>query len=193
MNYKLLNTNKDIEWLEIATHALLTSIPIVIKTDTQIGIISNDSNLIYQIKKRPSEKMLIKLVNDQFKIEDLSELQEEFIKEIWPGAVTIIHNGESYRRQASNNLNELIDNYGSWVYSSSANISSQLPPKDINEVIESFMHYDGNILFIDSEEKNNSQNLPSTIINIDNWNIIREGKDFDKVMDFINKHKENHE
>lgn len=108
-------------------------------TDTLIGIgapISEKNlNLIYEIKKRKKSKKIIIAISNISqlkKLEDLNDIHMNYINEYWPGATTLIINGNSYRMPNQKQLLELIENIGP-IYLTSANISNEANVLDIEE------------------------------------------------------------
>ncbi|MGL4950916.1 MAG: L-threonylcarbamoyladenylate synthase [Mycoplasma sp.] len=165
---------------------LKSGIIIVIKTDTQWGVICKDQLPIYELKKRDPNKKLIKFVTSNFEFNDLDEKQKEFIGSVWPGKTTIIHNGESYRKTTDEKLNFIIDSFNDNLYSSSANISGLNPINSIEEFQTTFNDYSGDILFV-VDSNSSSNTLPSTIVNIDNWEVIRKGINYNDIDSIIKK------
>jgi len=60
---------------------LLNQKAVIIPTDTVIGIISKNQNLIYEIKNRPKSKKIITFLADHSQLKDLDESQKQFINE----------------------------------------------------------------------------------------------------------------
>lgn len=145
----------------------------IISTDTVAGIVSLNKNLIYKIKKRSYSKKIIKFISDVNQITDANEIVKKIAKNFWPGKLTIVFNKESYRIPNDDFLIKLINRTGP-LYSSSANISGLVP---INNELEAFKYFHKNkndIIFIEGNYY--LKNKPSTIFDIDNNVIIREGE-----------------
>ncbi|MGL4951546.1 MAG: L-threonylcarbamoyladenylate synthase [Mycoplasma sp.] len=185
-----LNASKTSDFKEII-NKLASGIPAIIKTDTQWGIICAEQNPIYELKKRPLDKKLIQLVHKNFKFINLNQEQKLFLDEIWPGKVTIIHNSISYRRTGSNSLNEIVDSLSINLYSSSANLSNKEVITSFEDAKKIFELFDDEVLFISTNEDYENYEY-STIIDIDNWTIIREGSNLEIVKKLIKKNKDNY-
>ena len=143
----------------------------VVETDTVMGIISLNADLIYQIKRRPQHKRLISFVSDSYQIKSLTSDERRIIKPYWPGPLTIVKDSVSYRIPDHKQLLELIKLTGP-IFSSSANISNCDPVKDINEALEVFAQNEDRLIFVEGK---NLTNKPSTIVNLDERKILREG------------------
>ena len=142
----------------------------IIETDTVIGVISLSPSTIYQIKKRPKNKKLVTFVTNINQIDSLSINEKNFLKKFWPGGLTIIKNKISYRIPNHKKLLKIISHTGP-IYSSSANISGKSPIKNTQEAIHEFKHYK-NFIIVPGKQLSNK---PSTIIDLDTNQIIREG------------------
>lgn len=156
----------------------------VVKTDTIIGLISLNPSLIYKVKKRPWYKKLIKFVLDDTYVPNLFDIQQKFLKTFWPGQVTIIKNKISYRVPNDDFLLSLISMVGP-LYCSSANISDK---PVINDIYEANKYFDAkklffNMIIIDTNCK--PTGLESTVIDIDNWKIKRNGCRLEEIKKFI--------
>ncbi len=143
----------------------------VVETDTVMGVISLNSDLIYQVKLRPSEKKLVLFINDLNQIPGLSTKEINVLKHYVPGALTIIKNKVGYRIPNHENLLKLIALTGP-IYSSSANISGQNPCVDINDATKIFKNQVDKIIFVEGK---NLTNTPSTIIDLDQYKVLRNG------------------
>lgn len=143
---------------------------ILFPTDTVFGLICKKSLTIYKIKKRDKSKKLIKFINSIDKIKTLSPKEKSIINKYWPGGLTIIKNKTSYRCPKHNKLLSLLNNY-EFLYSSSANISGNSPITNFKEAIKEF-NDSPLILFADFSHKTTK---PSTIINLDNYTVVRNG------------------
>lgn len=162
---------------ELESKALIT------QTDTVCGILSIDENLLYEIKKRDSSKKVIKFISNKNLLGKLDDKQKDFLNQFWPGQVTIIKDKISYRMPNSKFLLKLLKEFD-YLYCSSANISNEKPIENLSEA---------NVVFKDSKEKifihNNlfqkTSKKPSTIIDIDEWKILREGNDLKGIKIFL--------
>lgn len=162
-----LNQNK-----QIAKLLKTKKFAAIVQTDTVMGLISLNPKLIYEIKQRPSNKKLIFFVNNIDQVKGLNQHEKNVISQYWPGGLTVIKNGISYRMPDNKNLLSLIKLTGP-LYSSSANISGNNPITDTTQAIKEFNKSLNNLLIIKGKTESN---IPSTIIDLDNFRIIREGK-----------------
>lgn len=163
---------------------LMNQKAVIIPTDTVIGIISKDVDLIYEIKNRSRNKKIIVFLPDANALTNLTSYQKKFINEFWPGQITIIKDGVSYRIPDDNYLLYLLNQVGP-LYSSSANISDQDTITDTNQANEEFDEkFFHKLVLVDGATKSNE---PSTIIDIDKWEIIRRGHKINEVESFIDK------
>ena len=157
---------------------------VVIETDTVMGVVSSLPEAIYEIKQRPAEKKLIYFIHDIDQVPNLTPSEKKVISKYWPGALTVIKGGVSYRVPNHKNLLKLIDITGP-LYSSSANISGQNPIKNSLEAEKVFSKYDNGLTIVKGK-KLGSQ--PSTVINLDTYTVVRQGKyDGKKIIDQISK------
>ena len=143
----------------------------IIETDTVMGIVALNAELIYQIKNRPKHKLLVVFISDINEIKGLTTKEKTILKKDVPGALTIIKNGIGYRIPDHEGALSLIKLTGP-IHSSSANISDCDPVNDINEAIKVFNKNKDKILFVEGK---NLSYTPSTIINLDNLQIVRDG------------------
>lgn len=156
----------------------------IINTDTIPGIISLEEKNIYLIKKRAKTKKIIKFIKDYTLIPYLTKTEKLFLERFWPGPVTIIKNNVSYRMPNDDFLLVLLSVFDSF-YCSSANISNEPVISNIdsaNKVFPKSLFYD---LILIKTENTNFSNKPSTIINIDNWKIIREGENIVEIKEYL--------
>lgn len=136
-----------------------------------MGVVSLNTELIYQVKNRPSNKKLVLFVTDLKQINDLTKKEIKVISQYVPGALTIIKNQIGYRIPNHETLLNLIKLTGP-LYSSSANISGQNPCVDINDAIQIFNQHQNQVLFVNGK---NLTNTPSTIIDLDRYVVLRDG------------------
>ncbi len=155
----------------IANYLKTNKFAAIVETDTVMGIISLNANLIYECKNRPREKQLILFISNLNEIHDLNEIEKRVLKEYWPGKLTIIKNKKSYRIPNHKQLLKLISLTGP-IYSSSANLSGAEPVNDINEAKKVFSEQSQKIIFVDGKKLSTN---PSTIIDLDNFKVIRNG------------------
>ncbi len=159
---------------------------VIIPTDTVMGILANNENIIYQIKNRPKNKKIIKFIFNLNDLGTLTQIQKEFVNKFWPGGVTIVKNQISYRMPNDKYILYLLSKCGT-LYCSSANISDQQTIIDSNHVESQFSSKKWYFDLVVVEGKPGG-NLASTIIDIDNWKILREGEHLVEIQDFINNH-----
>jgi ribose 5-phosphate isomerase B len=150
----------------------------IVSTDTVPGIISKSKEQIYRIKNRDLNKKLITFVDRKIKTEN--KIANYIMDKYWPGAVTIILDGISYRMPNDKDLLEIIKLTGN-LYSSSANISGHEILKNEEQAREVFKDYKDEI-YISSFTRDASK-LSSTVIDCDNMKVIRQG---DIVVDIKN-------
>lgn len=151
---------------------LINGKTIIIPTDTQYGLISLDINELYKIKRRNKNKKIIKFVKDYKLIETKNSDFTKLAKKFWPGKLTLILNGESYRKPNNELILKLLDRF-EVLYCTSANISGMNPITCIEEAKIQFKKNLDSLIFIKSDKK--GDNIASTIYDIDNKKIIREG------------------
>lgn len=193
----ILNEVLDNETIDLVCRYMLKGYAVLIKTDTTWGIMALQPNIIYEIKRRPLDKKIIKLIGPNFRFGNLTTPQKMFIRKFWPGSVTIIINGESYRLTNKRFINILISRLGSFVYCSSANISGGDPITTIEEALTVFAHdVDKMIMLAPIKEDmtvyenphldyNHNLQLASTIVDIDYWYIVRAGAKYFEVLNYI--------
>jgi L-threonylcarbamoyladenylate synthase len=142
-----------------------------VETDTVLGIIGLNSNLIYTIKKRSRVKKLVHFVSSINEIVGLTPHEAKIISPYLPGGLTVIKHGIGYRVPNHPKLLELIKKVG-WVYSSSANISGHTPIYDTREAIQIFKKHNFNLIIVQGTQQSEA---PSTIINLDRKKVLRVG------------------
>ena len=157
---------------------------IILPTDTQIAVICKDEKNIYALKKRNSNKKLIKFIYN-YKSENFSENFSKLANHFWPGPLTLIENKISYRIPNNNLLISILKEVD-FVYSSSANISGEEPLQNTMDYQTLFQN---NILkneIVITEGKSNEL-LPSSIYNLDQMKLIRKGKiSLDEIEKILN-------
>ncbi|WP_391591748.1 Threonylcarbamoyl-AMP synthase [[Mycoplasma] cavipharyngis] len=149
----------------------------IVKTDTVNGIIACDPNVIYDLKDRAIEKKLIVFINSLAQINqtipaDLQSLLAHF----WPGALTIVLNGLSYRIPNDQPLLNLINKIGP-LYSSSANISNYPVVQNYQDIKMQFAHK-SDLFFIIAPiapNINSNSTMASTVFDYDQKMILRKG------------------
>lgn len=169
--------------IEHIAFELLNGKAVIIPTDTIIGIMCKNVNLIYEIKDRARTKQVIIFLPDHSFITNLDLIQKKFINKFWPGPITIIKDGISYRIPNDKYILYLLNKVGP-LYCSSANKSGSLPIKQTYEAnsifdVKKFFYQ---LVIVEGSQKSN---VPSTIVDIDKWTIIREGEMIEQVKNFI--------
>lgn len=151
---------------------LINGKALIIPTDTQYGLLSIDKNLIYKIKRRKKNKKIIKFIKNPKMVNTQNNDFYKIAKKLWPGKITLIVGGESYRIPDSELIKKILERF-ECVYCSSANISGYEPILTKDDAIKQFSKNLDKLVFISS--KNIGDNNASTIYDVDNKKIIREG------------------
>ena len=167
----------------------------VIPTDTLYGVVGSALNAdvverIYEIKQRDGDKPFIILISDigdlqKFNIQ-LSEEQQKYLNNVWPGAVSIIlscpgdefkylHCGKrslAFRLPDDEDLKELLKQTGPLV-APSANLQDQTPAYTIQRARE---YFGDQISFYSDEGELRAES--STLVDLtgDKPNILRQGR-----------------
>lgn len=169
---------------EIADELNKKTTAAVIETDTVMGIISHSENLIYKIKQRPKEKKIVTFVNDIDLIKSLTEKEKNAIKDFWPGALTIVKGGLSYRIPNHKQVLKLLEKTGPMLCSS-ANISGHTTCIDSDDAQKVFKDVGDELFFVEGK---NLTNNPSTVLDLDNLKVLRSGPvDGEKIIQKICK------
>lgn len=168
--------------------ALVKNHCVLIPTDTVIGLLAKNKEVIYNIKKRDANKKLVRFVANYDLLGDLTVEQEQFLDLVWPGTVTIIKDNESYRMPNVPTIIKLVEKIGP-LYCSSANISGEEPVKNHKEAIFVF-GANSRLMYVEGQQTLSS---PSTIIDIDKWEYVRKGANIELVESFLKELKENKE
>lgn len=190
MAYEVINFNGDAKVLVKLCNLLENGAVFIIKTDTQIGLLSFNENAIYEIKQRPRSKFVISLLPIAYEFESLSKSKTAFLQYFWPGPMSAIIDGLSYRKTNTVYLNMIINQLNKSIFCSSANISGTKSPRLLDEAITQLDNSKYKIYVIETEEKLfGDQNLPSTIVNLDTWKIIRKGCRYDEIKQFLTENK----
>lgn len=166
--------------------ALVKNHCVLIPTDTVLGLLAKNKEIIYSIKKRDTSKKLVRFIADYELLGKLTVEQEQFLDLVWPGTVTIIKNNESYRMPNVSTIIKLVQKLGP-LYCSSANISGEQTVKNHKEAIFVF-GANSRLMYVEGQQV---LSTPSTIIDIDKWEYIRKGANIDLVESFLNELKEN--
>ena len=163
---------------------------VIIPTDTVYGIsvdMTNEKAIkkVYEAKNRDKSKPLILLVSSVDMLrkytEKLNQLEEEIIKKYLPGKLTLLlHKNNKVSDEITSGSNlvgiripdnkeliKIIDKIGNPIISTSANISGKTTitnPKEIEKEMLKHISY--------VEESGTINNVPSSIIKIENEKII---------------------
>lgn len=182
----------------------------IFPTDTVYGIGCDFQNItslkkIFEIKERNFNKPINILVSNKEMInklvKDINPIEKILIDNFWPGPFTIIFNKTSLvpdiltsglntvgiRMPKNNICLDLIDEFGSPLATSSANISNENPTSVIDENL--IKNFENKVDFILDSGKIDG-GIPSTIVRVENdnkINILREGPiSFNDIMEVIN-------
>lgn len=145
----------------------------VVLTDTIFGIICKKQKLIYKIKHRNYKKKIVKFIDDVNALNMPKKYSDE-IKKYLPGKLTFIYQGKGYRIPNNKLLLQLIEIVGP-LYCSSANITNQPPITDLRQSLTVFKEYKDDLFLIDNG-KLLKNSCPSTIIDLDEKIILRNGE-----------------
>ncbi len=164
---------------------LMNNKAVIIPTDTIIGILAKDKNIIYKIKQRSTNKKIIRFISDKSEIPNLNKDQINFLNKFWPGSLTIVKSNISYRIPNDKNLLYILNKFD-YLYCSSANISNQeciTNTLDANKIFD-VSKYFYNLVIVDEPGIGTE---PSTIVNIDKWQILRRGANVEAIEEWINE------
>lgn len=146
----------------------------IANTDTVMGIVSLDKKNIYKIKRRPHYKKLVLFIKDFENLGVFTQKEVDVLKKYWPGKLTVVKNKIGYRVPNDDFLLKLLDRFD-FLYSSSANISGRNPITDLDEAHSTFRRWEGKLVLVDNKRKKTKNTNPSTIINLDSKEVLREG------------------
>lgn len=181
----------------------------IFPTDTVYGIGCDFLNInsltkLFTVKRRNLNKPINILVSNQemiYKfIKDISPIERILIDNFWPGPLTIIFNKTNLvpdiltsglntigiRMPKNKVCLDLINEFGSPLATSSANISNESPSSIIDENL--IKNFENKVDFILDSGKIDG-GVPSTIVKVENnkINILREGPiSFNDIMEVIN-------
>jgi len=174
---------------------------IVCPTDTVYGLIADAKNKkavkkIFKIKKRKEEKPIPIFVRDLKMAKSLvliNKFQEKLLKKVWPGKVTVVLKAKRLTKKifpksiisSENKIGLRIPNYkiinrllrilNRPLTGTSANISVKPPSTKIKEILKQFKNqkYKPDLIL---DAGNLKLSLSSTIIDLENFKIFREGE-----------------
>ncbi len=171
---------------ELVADVLLKGGVCIIPTDTIYGIVALEDKKeaverIYEIKKRPADKRLIRLIGSTDSIERYTDQKiPEVLRRYWPGPLTIIfkkRDGDTIALRYPDDefLKEIFLRIGDRsIVAPSANISGEGEILECSEIIERF---NGLVDIIVCKNKLSTVKA-STIVDISEdgkWRVIREG------------------
>lgn len=153
-----INQKKFKETVKTTVKALKEGKIIICPTDTVYGLICDAANKkavqkIFKIKKRPKTKpipIFVKDLNQAKKIARIDKKQENFLKRVWPGKVTVVLRRKKIKIYgvAKNNIalripryfliDELARKINRPLAETSVNVSNQPPITRINKIIGHF-------------------------------------------------------
>ncbi len=163
---------------------------VVFPTDTVYGLLADYTceeavKKVYQIKKRDKKPLpiFVKDIKMAKKLALIDKKQEAFLKKVWPGKITVIlpTKKETIALRIPNYplLNELLVKFNKPLTGTSANLSGQGSLTKIKEVKEQMKEAD---LIFDAGDL--PESLPSTIISLLDYKIIRKGADYERLKNF---------
>jgi len=167
---------------------------VICPTETVYGLLADAMNdeaveKVFRIKKRPKTKAIavfVRSIEEAKKYSLINKDQEEFLKKVWPGKVTVILKRKpncglskklfankkviGLRISSSGLVNELVKEINRPLTTTSANISGKLASTKIKEVLEQFAKNKIKPdLVIDAG--NLPENRPSKVIDLTNKKI----------------------
>lgn len=146
-----------------------------VATDTVYGLAVNEENIkkLFDIKKRPMEKKIVRMVSSIDYFSKLDEKLKKSMEKNWPGAVTYIFeiNGtfESFRIPNEPNLLSLLNKYQKPLYVTSANISGEVECKTKDEFKKKFP----TLPLLKEVKEINKSNEPSRIYKYEDGKFIQ--------------------
>ncbi len=170
---------------------------IVCPTDTVYGLIADATNekavkKVFQIKKRTFQKpipIFFKDLKMAKRLAVINKSQEKFLKKVWPGKVTVVLGAKTKKlpkgiinRDQKIGLripnyklvNILLEKLNFPLTGTSANISGKPESTKIKEILNQFTNQKQKPdLILDAG--NLKPSLPSTVIDLENFKILREG------------------
>jgi len=185
---------------------------IICPTDTVYGLMADATNekavkKVFQIKKRTFQKPIPIFVKDLKMARSLAIInknQEKFLKKFWPGKVTVILKAKNQkfpkgvvsvdkkiglRIPSYKIINQLLLILKCPLTGTSANISGKPESTKIKEILNQFTNQNQKPdLILDAGSLKPS--LPSTVIDLETFKILREGAvSKKKILEILNKIK----
>jgi len=127
----------------------------LIQTNTTVGFLSQNLEKLNEIKKRPTHKKFLKVVNSYKFLPRVPKKQRRRVR-ITPNKITYVIKNEAYRVITDKNHKEFLDKFH-WMYSTSANESGK-------NFDETFAKSKADVFVIDS--RGYFESKPSTIIKL---------------------------
>ena len=192
---KILKINS--ENLKIVIDSIKKSGVIIYPTDTVYGLIADATNKnavkkVFKIKKRNIKKPLPVFVKDikaAKKLANIGKDQEEFLKKFWPGKLTAVLKIKSLKLPKGiiseeskiglripdyEFLNLLLNKLDCPLIATSANIAGKKASRKIRRVLKQFETAKNQPdLVLDAG--NLKQALPSTVVDLEDFKILRKG------------------
>lgn len=114
---------------------------VIIPTDTVYGIAARPDKpeavaRIAQIKGRPTGKPIALLTADERAVAHAPESARKLMRRFWPGALTLVIDGEGYRVPNHDFTRELIRACGGLLRVTSANLSGAMPALSAAQALE---------------------------------------------------------
>jgi len=173
--------------IEEAVGAIKGGQILVCPTDTIYGLICDAANKgavkkLSQIKKRPKEKpipIFVKDIKMAKKFVNIGKEQEVFLKEVWPGQVTVVLQSKNKRGTIGIRIPNhklilaIIKRLNRPLAESSVNISGKPPARSIKEILSQFKDkkHQPDLILDDGKLK---LLRPSTVIDLTNgFKILR--------------------
>ncbi len=162
--------------IELIFKLLKQGCALIIKTDTVWGLVSLNPQLLYDMKKRPLHKPLVRLVSSTATMHHMEDIHAKFIKKFWPGPITVIKDGISYRMPHNVTLLRIIKavNNQRPLFCTSANISGGDPITTYEEACQIFCEWGDNCVYVVPKD-DECYGESSTVVDIDKWKILRPG------------------
>lgn len=158
----------------------------IVPTDTQLGIVCADAKLIYAIKDRPRKKKLVTFVPDASFVPAPGKLFLDLAERFWPGALTLVAAGRSWRAPDHRVVQELLRLAGP-LWSSSANVSGQPPLRRATDALNEprFRERQADLVVVCGEA---AGEIPSTVFDVDRLAVLRRGALFAPLTAFLREH-----
>ena len=185
---------------------------IVCPTDTVYGLMANAKSekavkKVFQIKKRTFQKpipVFVKNLKMARSLAIINKNQEKFLKKVWPGKVTVVLRAKTKKLPKGiisrdqkiglripnyKIINQLLLILNCPLTGTSANISGKPESTKIKEVIKQFQNqkYQPDLIL---DARNLKPSLPSTVIDLETFKILRESAISKKeIFEIFNKIK----